>query len=635
MTPMGTAEAVQYIINNPGALYDFKCTICGVDSHVKIKYNSVGKEFYMMHRYNTPTGNYTFSGWGNFTNDNKTFSINYLKNKYTDTSTGNKIVVETYYDIRNGVKNILVEEFNGASMISTSYFMTDIKDGVSSTCDMRSAFPTHSTMYVKADLNSYFTINKIVFDNVAFNQNYTTQYVENITYATDCVGTDKCLDGKQDAEYYLYPIYRTYNNWDNVRFIVWEDPGTPFSDLGKYFDNSKKDIRTRLIKDLGFKVRTDQDMENDKSAKNFGLFSISVEGHVTMGLVDLRVNPGSASPDEIIYLADYSTAHYYEEETDPITGKTVIKTIFSSLKPTELELDEDGLEQIKQQPDEYVKLLSNNNLQECSTCFIWFSESVIYANSKFRHGNQVVKAYNIGQAQVEIGSVLSEKIDGRLRLNLGLTLEEPKNIKDYNRFFYFSFKPDSDEFEASKLPIITKPVYVLKKAGASRILLTDGYEEMLLQKQKKLIPLSFLKDSLIKDEEYMKLITPGFFGIKNKMDIQDKIENGKIYIELFAIIENENNIKNRTVNKPRKLLIENASSNKIPDGARWENYWGLAESGEYSVYTNKNHPSEKVHILGKKYHSDDDLDTDRFMDVISGYGWEAGELWDENKYCWQ
>ncbi|MDR1495018.1 MAG: hypothetical protein LBI29_03220 [Rickettsiales bacterium] len=626
---MSTARAIQRIVNNPKSSYNFNCDICGAGSHVKIGYDNSSKEFYMMHQYSTSAEDYTFSGWGSFINGNKSFSISYLSNRYTNISTGNEIVVKTYYNIVNNVKNVLMEEFNGTNMTSTSYFMTDTRKGVSLTCDMRSAFPTHSNIYVNADLNANFAVNNAIFDNVTFNQTYTTQYIEDIIYSTDCVGTDKCIDGKRAAEYYLYPICKTYNNWENVRFIFWESPGTPFYHTAKYLDNSNKDIRTRLIKDLGFRVMTKKDMENNKNAKDFGLFSISIKGHVTMGFVDLHQGTSS---DEVIYLSDYSISHYYEEETDPSTGETVIdpltgkpklKTIFSSLRPTELEFDEDGLEQIKQQPDEYVKLLSNNNLQKCSTCFLWFSESVIYVNSNFRHGNQVIKAYDIGKAQVEIGSILSKKVDGRLGLDLGLTLSEPKNMKDYNRFFYFSFEPEPDEFEVSKLTIIAKPVYILNKTNAtSRVLSADSYEEMLLQKQKKLIPLSFLKGNLIRDEKYMELITIGFFGIKNKMDIQNKIETGEIYIELFAIIENENNKINCAVRMPKKLLIEDANSIRIPYDARWENYSDPGKSEKYHIYTNKNHSGERIHILDKKYHSDDDLDTEGLVGEIEKHGWE-------------
>jgi hypothetical protein len=423
-------------------------------------------------------------------------------------------------------------------------------------------------------------------------------------------------------------MLKIYDNWDNVRFPAWGDRGTPFYDPEAYLGNSGKDIRTRLTGDLGFDVKKDEDMKNNIDAKNFGLFSISTEGHVTVGFVDLRYG----NTDENIYLADYSLLHYYyDEEIDPVTGLIVIdpitgnpklKTIFSSLKPTELKKNVDGTEQIEQKPDEYVRLLNTNNLQECGTCFLWFSESIAYINSNFRHGNQVIKAYDIGQAQVEIGAILSEKVDGgKLGLDLGLTLNRPRDMAKYDRFFYFGFKPDSNEFDVSGIPVEIKPVYILKDFKVSRILLTKRFEEMLLQKQKEFIPASFLKKDFTKDKKYMDLITPGFFSIRNKTYIQDKIETGEIYIELFAIMENENNKINYAVHNFRKLLIEDANNAKIPGNASWKDYGNnTPKAGKYSVYTNKNH-SYKIYILDEGQDGYD-FDIKGLIEKIEKYGWE-------------
>ncbi|MDR1425481.1 MAG: hypothetical protein LBI70_00585 [Rickettsiales bacterium] len=618
---MSTKEVFWYIMRHPGTNHDFNFIICGVDSPVKIKYDNDEKKFHMVYRYSTPTGNYTFSGWGVFTNSGRSFDVSYLKNNYTDSRIGDKVVVRTYYNIGNNVKNVLVEKFNSTNRILTSYLMMiDIESGSDLSCDMCGEFPSHSTEYAEVVLNSHYAVVGSIFGNGTFGQNHTIQHIEDTVYATDCVDADKCINGKWDAEYYLYPLSRMHGNLENVRFILWERPHTPFYDYEEYLRNDENNIRTRFIEGLGFRVMEDKDMESDKKARNFGLFSISVRGHVTMGFVDLRAD----RPEEVIYLADYSLFHYYEEEKDPISGKNVLKTIFGSLRPTKLKLDEDDLEQIRQRSGEYVRLLNNNNLQECSTCFLWFSESMIYINNNFRHGNQVIKAYDIGKAQVEIGFELSKRVDGPgSGRYLGLTLDKPKNMRYYNRFFYFSFEPNPDEFDASKLYITTKPVYILNKEYASGVLLTAGFEEMLLQKQKQFLPLVFLGDALTKNEEYMGLITPGFFGIKNKMRIQDRIETGEIYIELFTIIENENNRKNYAFHLPRKLLVENANNLKIPEEARWENYRDQNELGKYKVYTNKNRPDVRIYVLDeKKYRSNNDLDTDGLVGKIKKYGWE-------------
>jgi hypothetical protein len=480
--------------------------VCGNKANLLVSYDSANNNFEVFRKVKDKNNSYTYSVIGNFKRPGESDVLDRKSGVFVPSyivleSDAEKI--EILYNPKNRVKIVKETKYNAKDLVSSSsYAMLNIQPGEDLTCDLDRTYPSFSKTYSNITIGPDFSIK-----NISISDDSVTSMAENIMYdmTKSIVNLDEDLNesseeayhlGKIQLEYSQYTILTSYKNANNMRFIDWGAKGTPFYNFQKvkegygeyiiytYFMDDDTRIKTQLIENLSFHVVSQQDMKQDENAKNFGLFTISSDGHVSLGLVDLRdaSDPGDSIRDEAIYLIDCGPTHY--TRTYPRKGK---ETNIFNFMPSQPLCDNDNFGFLKQRLDERVILLSHKTLQNNNSCVFWFAESVKYINKNFRDIEQVFRAYEIGQAQIEISSQISEKVNIQFKQHPDITTNRPdeEQIGNYDTFFYHALKTVKDEMDMSEFAVELKEVYILKEDKALDLAVrTKGIKEMLFQKQK-------------------------------------------------------------------------------------------------------------------------------------------------------